>query len=191
EVGKGTGLGLSMVYGFVRQSGGTIDVQSTVRQGTRFELLLPASRRQPAPLPPGGSPGLVQGNGERILLVEDNRELRLSTRALLESLGYRVTAAADGAEALAFLSGSGEGLDLLVTDVVLPGPSGVAVAAAARENQPDLPVVFLSGHTTGVLETHGHSPSDDLFCPKPFSAEALAGKVHEALSSHGRSPYGV
>ncbi len=185
ELGK-SGLGLAAVYGFVRQSGGTIDLASPPGQGARFEILFPRSQRSPLPTLGGTVPGLACGNGERILLVEDNRDLRLSTRALLESLGYRVTAAGDGNEALAFLAGSGEGVDLVVTDVVLPGPSGVAVAAAARERQSDLPVVFLSGHTAGVLERHGHPPGEDLFCPKPFSAEALAGKVHRALATRGR-----
>ena len=97
-----------------------------------------------------------------------------------------MTAASDGGEALAFLSGSGEGIDLLVSDVVLPGPSGVAVAEAARERWPDLPVVFLSGHTEGVLERLGSPPRDAIFCPKPFSADVLAGKVQRALAARGR-----
>ena len=185
EAGK-SGLGLATVYGFVRQSGGTIDVTNDPVRGACFELLFPRSQRLPLTSPGLSLPGLLHGNGERILLVEDNRELRLSTRALLESLGYRVTAASDGGEALAFLGGGARDLDLVVTDVVLPGPSGVAVAAAARERRPDLPVVFLSGHTAFVLERHGHPPGEDIFCPKPFSAEILASKVHQALSARPR-----
>jgi two-component system, cell cycle sensor histidine kinase and response regulator CckA len=189
ELGK-NGLGLTTVYGFVRQSGGTIEVTSAgsaPRPGARFEILLPRSRQPPGPAAGTPPPGLACGNGERILLVEDNRDLRLSTRALLESLDYRVTAASDGGEALAFLSGSGASIDLLVTDVVLPGPSGVAVATAARRRWPDLPVVFLSGHTVGELERRGPPLPlpEAIFCPKPFSSEVLAGKVQRALAARG------
>lgn len=157
----GTGLGLAVVFGVVRDHGGSIEVTSRVGHGTRFDAYLPRSAEMPAAAAePAGDVSL--GGDERLLLVDDNEEYREATAALLETLGYRVTTAADAAEAetrFAELEEEG-GVDLALVDVVMPGTDGIELVERLRRRRPGLEVVFLSGHAEGELERRGLRSGD-------------------------------
>jgi CheY-like chemotaxis protein len=146
EVGKGTGLGLPMVHGFVRQSGGAVSIASMPGKGTAVSLFLPRAaapaRAEPArPLMP-----LPRGDGLRILLVEDDPEVREAMRCSLGDAGHRVLTAAEGSEAMAILR-NGEDLDLLLCDLMLPGEhGGLDVADTARRCRPGLRILIASGY---------------------------------------------
>jgi nitrogen-specific signal transduction histidine kinase/ActR/RegA family two-component response regulator len=189
EQGKGTGLGLATVYGTVRQSGGSVYVRSEPGKGSRFEIYLPrvdmpvGGRR----LLPAASP--AEGGGEKILVVEDEPGVRTLVARVLGGLGYEVVSAADGEEALAQLRSGGQSFDLLFTDVVLPGGlHGSAVAAAASELHPDLPVLFMSGHPRDVIGHAGRVDPAVNLLEKPFAPDALAAKVRQVLDAVRRRP---
>jgi PAS domain S-box-containing protein len=182
EKGKGTGLGLAMVYGFVKQSGGYIDVSSEVGAGTTFHIYLPIIEDGAAiegkTLP--ASPDLFSGN-ETILLVEDEDSLRELARHSLQTLGYQVLSAGNAAAALR-ISDSYEGsIDLLLTDVVMPGLNGRLLADRLCERRPSLSVLFMSGYTGQTIGAHGVLAEGSFFIAKPFMKDALAKKVREAL----------
>lgn len=146
EIGKGSGLGLSMVYGYAKQSGGTVKIYSEVGRGTDVRLYLPRARAATAADPTTGAKAAPLPKGtETILVVEDKGDMRQLVVSLLQSLGYRVIDAADAATAVELL-GRGEPIDLLFTDVVMPGPlSGADLAREARRVRPDLPIVLTTG----------------------------------------------
>jgi signal transduction histidine kinase/ActR/RegA family two-component response regulator len=177
-----SGLGLATIYGIVKQNGGNVWAYSEPGKGTTFRVYLPRSAE---PLPAGAhetrTPRTVVGGTERILLVEDNAEVRESTVGLLESVGYAVTAAPDGAQALAILERAPGPFDLLITDVVMPGLSGPEVAERVRARLGPLPVVFVSGYSESVIHYHGLLQPGVNFLAKPFAADALFRKVREAL----------
>ena len=180
--GKGTGLGLSMVYGFVRQSGGQVLIDSEPGRGTTVRMYLPrVLPPTPAEAVPGRA-GLV-GGSESILLVEDNDLVRAHTEAMLRGLGYAVAAASDGPSALRLLSDR-QPPDLLLTDVILPGGmTGRDVAEAMQEQLPRLRVLFISGYSGDVLMENGRLPAGvDLLC-KPFRRSELAVRVREKLDA--------
>ncbi len=180
EKGKGTGLGLSTVYGIVKQSGGYITVYSEVGCGTTFKIYLPritgeaprAAKPAAAP-PPTGS--------ETILLVEDEEAVRAFTRSVLESQGYTVLEARDGAEALRLAQDHPGEIHLLVTDVVMPGLSGRALAERLAPARPTMNVLYLSGYTDNAIVHHGVLDDDIAFLQKPFTRDALARKVRAIL----------
>eukprot|EP01137_Pigoraptor_chileana_P028605 Opistho-2@12734 len=153
DVGKGSGLGLSMVHGFVHQSKGHVDIESQVGWGTTVRIYFPRVEGEPDKLAT-----LVQAaprGRERILLVEDNEEVREHVSAMLSGLGYDVLCAAGGQEALELLDRAGE-IDLLFTDVMMPGGmNGREVAVAARRTRPGLKVLFTSGYAEGALQRDG------------------------------------
>ncbi|MDF0603759.1 PAS domain-containing protein [Psychromarinibacter sp. C21-152] len=183
EVGGGTGLGLSSVYGLVRQSGGVVDLDTAPGEGTRVSLCLPPYEgelddEEAAETEKASSAPV---NGGRILLVEDDEDVRAFASRCLSNLGYEVREAETGAAALEILSG-GDRFDLLLTDVVMPGGmTGVELAREARRRQPDLAVVMMSGYSEDLLtsEVDVEATASPLF--KPFRAAELAKKVEEAL----------
>ncbi|MCK5942449.1 MAG: response regulator [Planctomycetes bacterium] len=183
-VGRGTGLGLSTVYGIVTNAGGEIEVDSEEGRGTRFRIYWPVTRDELAPETAlTVHPGL--GNGERILVVEDDRANRNMTVGLLTRLGYEAVAAENGARAIVEYERNGP-FDLLLTDVVMPGISGRQLSDTLHSLAPDLPVVFTSGYTSGELARHGVTHGNVRFLAKPYSTEQLGEVVRLALSESGR-----
>ncbi|HKO89923.1 MAG TPA: ATP-binding protein [Polyangiaceae bacterium] len=181
--GRGTGLGLSMVYGFVKQSGGHVELTSALGAGTTVGIFLPRSvhRAHPAPLPRPVSAD-VRGRGERILVVEDDPRVRPLTVRMLERLGYAVYVAEDGPMALQILQAHSD-IALLFTDIVLPkGMNGVELARQARAFRPELPVLYTSGYTDNAVIRDGRVDPDVQLLDKPFTRAALARHIHQALS---------
>jgi PAS domain S-box-containing protein len=177
--GQGTGLGLATVYGIVKQSDGYILVESEEGQGTRFEVYLPraAGERAPASPPP---PTVARGGSETVLVVEDEPLVRAVTARALAAAGYRVLVAADGGEALDIAAREPR-LDLLVTDVIMPGKSGRAVADELRRERPGLRVLFVSGYPRDAISRAGVLDSGVEFLPKPFTALVLQERVRHVL----------
>jgi PAS domain S-box-containing protein len=180
EVGKGTGLGLAMVYGFVRQSGGHITVDSLPGRGTTFNVYLPAlgipdhavSPASPNPQPPRGS--------ETVLLVEDEESVRKLMSMVLQGNGYHVLEACHGLDALRICENLARPVDMLVTDVVMPRMGGRELAEQLVRRIPELKVLFVSGHADDTL-FHGALAQGTPFLRKPFSPDVLALKVRELL----------
>ena len=181
EVGKGTGLGLSMVYGFVKQSNGHIKIYSEEGHGTSIKLYLPPAGGQTQSLGDLVATAPVEGGHETILAVEDDKMVRDYVVAQLRSLGYKVHAAASGAEALAIID-SGQPIDLLFTDVILTGSmNGRQVADAALARRPSLKVLFTSGYTENAIVHHGRLDPGVLLLPKPYRKSDLAQMIRRAL----------
>jgi PAS domain S-box-containing protein len=182
EVGKGTGLGLSMVYGFVKQSKGHIAIYSEVGHGTAIKLYLPRSTQEQSAGATDQRPDIPRGT-ERILLVEDQEEVRDIVMNQLTNLGYAVTAAANGAEALALLS-VGQSFDLLLTDVIMPGLfNGKALADEATKRDPALRVLFMSGYSEDAISTLGILNQGVDLISKPFTRAELAKAVRGVMEA--------
>jgi CheY-like chemotaxis protein len=180
--GKGTGLGLSMVYGFVRQSGGHISIESQPDYGTTVRLYLPRTEQAEEALVAVES-GPVRGGTETILVAEDSEGVRDTVVAMLVELGYRVLKAKDTASALNVIE-SGVTIDLLFTDVVIPGAMrGPDLAAKARLRIPGLAVLFTSGFTEDAFVQGGRLEIGIELLSKPYSSEALARKLRQVLAT--------
>ena len=183
-VHEGTGLGLSMVYGFVKQSGGHVEVDSTPGRGTTFRLCLPCSHGIPTVTDPETTVEVEPAGGsETILLVEDEEAVRLLARRVLEAKGYHVVEARDGEEALALVTRRGERLDLLVTDVVMPKMTGTELGERLVISHPDLKTIFISGYADDAVENCTLRNSQVAFLRKPFTSASLTAKVREVLDS--------
>jgi two-component system cell cycle sensor histidine kinase/response regulator CckA len=184
EVGKGTGLGLSTVYGIVKQSGGFIFADSKVGEGTRFVIYLPVHREDASAAKNRKSGKAKQdelwGSGT-VLLVEDEPMVRAVAERALSRHGYRVITADNGEEALDVI-GRGEEIDLLLSDVVMPGMDGPAMVAEARKQRPELKVLFMSGYAEEQLR-ESLGVDDAHFLPKPFSVQDLAEAAKRALAA--------
>lgn len=182
KAGTGNGLGLATAYGIVKQAGGHISVYSEVGRGTAFKIYLPRTH-DPEARPQAVAekrPQRASGGGEKILLVEDNGELREATGGILAAYGYRVTSVDSGEAALEAID-RGADVDLVVSDVVMPGLSGKDVLDRIRERRSDLPVLFISGYTDNVIFRHGLLAGELDFLEKPFAAARLTAKVREIL----------
>ncbi|WP_458351517.1 PAS domain-containing protein [Methylobacterium amylolyticum] len=184
EVGKGTGLGLSQVFGFAKQSGGDVDVQSTLGAGTRFTLYLPevAGRAGPEEAEPDPL-GAPVGSGQRVLVVEDNVEVGRFSTQILQDLGYETTWAANAEEALDRIGADGGGFDVVFSDVVMPGMGGIALAEELRRRLPDLPVVLASGYSHVLAEQSEHGFE---LLHKPYAAEQLSRVLRRVTARAGR-----
>ncbi|MET0961769.1 MAG: PAS domain S-box protein [Noviherbaspirillum sp.] len=180
--GKGTGLGLSMVYGFVKQSGGHVKIYSEVSNGTTVKLYLPRSfDAEDSYVPVDTRP--VVGGTETILVAEDDDNVRATVVELLGELGYRVLKANDAASALAVID-SGAAIDMLFTDVVMPGPlRSPELARKARERLPDIAVLFTSGYTENAIVHGGRLDAGVDLLGKPYTREALARKIRHVLAN--------
>lgn len=180
EVGRGTGLGLAVVHGVVTGAGGFIHVESQVGSGTTFHLCFPAAPVGSQVNNSSKAPEFSRGQ-ESILLVEDDRAVRAVTLATLTQLGYKVIDASNGDQALAEFRQDPQRFDLLLTDVVMPGMSGRKLAEFVRDIRPELPVLFMSGHTDDAVVQHGIRSSADAFIQKPFHPQSLGQKLRELL----------
>ncbi len=186
DVGKGSGLGLSMVYGFAKQSRGHVKIYSEFGHGTTVKLYLPRAPGDHEESFPTSSSELPRGQ-ERIFLVEDDELVRMHVTRQLESLGYHVTSAHNGAEALEALKRNGD-YDLLFTDVVMPGGvNGRQLAVAVAELYPNLPVLFTSGYTENAIVHHGRLDPGVHLLNKPYRLQDLAAKIRLALAQNGKS----
>jgi PAS domain S-box-containing protein len=187
EVGKGSGLGLSMVYGFVKQSNGHVSIYSEPGLGTTVRIYLPAlSTHMPGqPVPPRAKQDVAPGGKEAVLVVEDDPFVRSYAIMSLESLGYRVTAAVDGNDALQKL-GTDIQIDVLFTDIVMPGGvNGWELADRARQTRPDLRVLLTSGYALETLTMHGRLRDGSVILAKPYRKAELAGRLREVLKVTG------
>ena len=182
-IGSGTGLGLSMIYGFARQSGGQVRIHSVPDAGTTVTIYLP--RNACAAEPEKAQPKFFEvqraEGGETILLVDDEASIRMLVTETLIDLGYQVMEAADGPSALKLIA-AGRKIDLLVTDVGLPGMNGRQLADAVRSGRPELKILFITGYAENAVLNHGHLEAGMHVITKPFTMEALASRIGELLA---------
>jgi len=179
EVGKGTGLGLSMVHGVVRQSGGDVTVVSAPGAGAHFTLYLPLSADTPARLAPPA--GRVAAGHETVLVVDDDADIRQMLRRALGHAGYHVELAGNGEEALAAMDRLAGAVDLVLTDVMMPGIGGRELAERLRRTHPGVRILFTSGYAENAIAHHCVLAEGVQFIAKPYSLQALTQKVRETL----------
>ncbi len=179
-VGQGTGLGLSMVYGFARQSGGHVRIYSEVGQGTTVKLFLTRSLGGEALVAAMPSPETPRGSGETVMVVEDDPSVRMIVTELLSEVGYGVLEATDADTAIPILQ-SNQRIDLLVSDVGLPGMNGRQLAEVARQSRPDLKILFITGYAQNAAVRAGFLADGMDMMTKPFAVDALATKIRDIL----------
>jgi signal transduction histidine kinase len=178
EVGKGTGLGLTTVYGIVKQHDGEVELDTAPGVGTEVRVFLPCAGG-PSEVPDVGTSTTAPGSGT-VMIVEDEPQVRALASRILRKEGYAVLEAADGEEALRLAKGPAH-IDLLLTDVVMPGMSGSELAGRLRELRADIKIIYMSGYTHDMIDRHGVFEPGIAFLQKPFNARVLARAVHEAL----------
>ncbi len=184
ERGKGTGLGLATVYGIIKQSGGHIFVYSEPGHGTTFKIYLPCTDAEPYSKELTIKEEKHLGGSEHILVVEDEAKLRRLFEATIPSLGYRLTTAANGDEALILVQERGLKPDLVITDVVMPGIGGVVLVEHLRKIQPDLKVLYMSGYTDNAIVHQGVLDPGTPFIQKPFHIKELAEKINQIMKGN-------
>ncbi|TAK07349.1 MAG: response regulator, partial [Rhizorhabdus sp.] len=179
-LGQGTGLGLSMVYGFAQQNGGHVTVDSTPGKGTAVCIYLPAAARADI-VTSQSLPTAPQGAGQRVLVVEDDPAVRLLIRDVLEEVGYAAIEACDGQAAIPILE-SDMIIDLMISDVGLPGMNGRQLADTARLHRPDLPILFVTGYAENAAIRSGFLGANMAMITKPFSLDDLGQKIDAILA---------
>lgn len=183
SVGKGTGLGLSTVFGIVQQCGGHILLESEIGQGSTFKLYLPRAAHD-TPTPPSSVPSVPAVRGsETVLVVEDEEAVRGFVQRSLERRGYTVIAAADGEEAVRLASRHADEIQLLITDMIMPGSGGAAVAEEVRRFCPDVHVLYMSGYSDEFTDRNATLGAHAHFLEKPFTVGTLAVAVRAALNA--------
>jgi CheY-like chemotaxis protein len=185
EVGKGTGLGLAVVYGIVRRMGGGIVVRSVPGHGTTFRIYFPEAEERKAEKPEGEAAGAstapaAGGGGVRVLVAEDEDSVRNFVRRALTAQGYRVVEARNGHEALEALERGAE-VDLVLTDLIMPGMGGRELAERVRVLYPELPILYTSGYSREIGDFQDILAGGEHFLPKPFGPKDLFRKVREVL----------
>jgi CheY-like chemotaxis protein len=181
EVGRGTGLGLSMVYGFVKQSGGHVTLYSEPGHGTTVKLYFPRYAGKLDTLREVQIKAVPQASdGEVILVVEDSDDVRLYSASILRELGYHVLEASNADDALEIIKQTAR-IDLLFTDVVLPGKNGRALVEAAKAVRDKLPVLYTTGYSRNAIVHHGRLDADVDLISKPFTFDQLAARVRDIL----------
>jgi len=186
EVGKGTGLGLSQVYGFVQQSGGAVAIDSALGRGTRVSMLLPRSAEPLASDPRAHGTAAAPAGRATVLLVEDDAEVRGTSIAMVQDLGHQVLIARTGAEALALIA-AGNPIDIVLTDLVMPGMNGAELAVAATAAAPAIKVVITTGYPGHPELLRGQLP----VLPKPFTRLDLDAMIRSLLEPEGMAPLGA
>jgi signal transduction histidine kinase/ligand-binding sensor domain-containing protein/ActR/RegA family two-component response regulator len=182
EQGKGTGLGLSTVYGGVKQSGGFVHVDSELGRGTTFSVFLPRVLHVAEPVLPAKLDSAPDGTAT-VLVVEDEEALRRLTSRVLMRSGYHVLSAANGAEAIRIALEYDAPIDLLMTDVVMPGMSGRELAERLMPTRPGIRLLYTSGYTEDAIVLHGVSSDEMAFLEKPFTSHSLLRKIHQVLEA--------
>jgi PAS domain S-box-containing protein len=191
EQGQGTGLGLATVYGIVAQSGGLVTVDSTVGTGTRFTLYLPRQAGEATPeqaLTAAPTPTSSATSSATILIVEDEQLVRELTREMLELRGHHVLAAENGQQALELVRTTNEQIDILLTDVIMPGISGPQLAEQILDTHPHIEVIYTSGYSYDEVSRRGEIDEHLRFLPKPFTLNELSTAIAQAETSAATTP---
>jgi PAS domain S-box-containing protein len=183
EVGKGTGLGLSTVMGIVRSHGGFITVESEKGRSTTFKLFLPREKNGTAKKRPLAPMEMPQGNGEVILVVDDELYVAKATSMVLEKNGYKVITAFEGTAALALYREHANKIKVVLTDVMMPGIDGVSLSRALKEIDPQVKIIACTGHATETREVELRALGVNVILSKPYDAKKLVSTLHEAIRS--------
>jgi CheY-like chemotaxis protein len=183
EPGRGNGLGLATVYAIVQQSDGFIEVRSEPGKGTEFRIFLPQFEEESGPAKPAPQHSRPVDGPETVLVAEDQDDLRRLVVTVLESRGYRVLDAADGAGALRLSEETEEVIDLLLTDVIMPDLTGKQVADRIQQARPGIRVLFMSGYADELIARKGVLDRGVSFLQKPFTIDTLVTKIREVLEA--------
>jgi CheY-like chemotaxis protein len=181
EQGKGTGLGLAQLYGFARQSGGTARIESREGEGTTVTIYLPRTRQECAAVELADAQQMATERA-KILVVDDDDDVRMVAAAMIEEIGYEVVAVESGAAALQAMEA--DHFSLLVTDVAMPGMNGVELAQKARAAVPDMPIIFASGYAD--VQMFGAELADEPLLKKPYRIAEVAARIGQTLSEQRR-----